>query len=35
MKVTPENAQQLNLPADSVNKTPSGETFVKSDLQKV
>lgn len=34
-KVTPEIARQLNLPACSVNKTPSGEIFVKSDLQKV
>ncbi|KAJ0976850.1 hypothetical protein J5N97_012324 [Dioscorea zingiberensis] len=32
--VPSENARQLNLPADSVNKTPSGELFVKSDLQK-
>lgn len=32
--VTPENARQLNLPADGVNKTPSGETFVKPGLQK-
>ncbi|KAH7681090.1 DNA-directed DNA polymerase protein [Dioscorea alata] len=32
--VTSEDARQLNLPADSYNKTPSGEIFVKSDLQK-
>ncbi|KAE9587344.1 DNA polymerase delta catalytic subunit [Lupinus albus] len=32
--VTPEDARKLNLPPESVNKTPSGETFVKSDLQK-
>ncbi|KAJ6819957.1 putative DNA polymerase delta catalytic subunit [Iris pallida] len=32
--VTPEDARKFNLPAESVNKTPSGEMFVKSDLQK-
>ncbi|KAL8473507.1 hypothetical protein ACS0TY_030371 [Phlomoides rotata] len=32
--VTPEDARKLNLPPECVNKTPSGETFVKSDLQK-
>ncbi|MCI02940.1 DNA polymerase delta catalytic subunit-like, partial [Trifolium medium] len=32
--VTPENARNLNIPPESVNKTPSGETFVKSNLQK-
>ncbi|XLU42216.1 hypothetical protein S245_037030, partial [Arachis hypogaea] len=32
--VTPEDVQKLNLPPESVNKTPSGETFVKSNLQK-
>lgn len=32
--VTPESARQLNLPAESVNKTPTGDIFVKSDLQK-
>jgi hypothetical protein len=34
-KVTPENARNLNIPLESVNKTPSGDTFVKSNLQKV
>ncbi|XLS86154.1 hypothetical protein HN51_036320 [Arachis hypogaea] len=33
-KVTPEDVRKLNLPPESVNKTPSGETFVKSNLQK-
>ncbi|KAK2445058.1 recovery protein [Trifolium repens] len=32
--VTPENARNLNIPPESVNKTPSGDTFVKSNLQK-
>ncbi|WOK97364.1 DNA polymerase delta catalytic subunit [Canna indica] len=32
--VTAEDARRLNLPAESVNKTPSGEVFVKSELQK-
>lgn len=35
VKVTPEDARKLNLPPECVNKTPSGETFVKSNLQKV
>ncbi|MQL82063.1 hypothetical protein Taro_014543 [Colocasia esculenta] len=32
--LTPEDARKLNLPAESVNKTPSGEIFVKPTLQK-
>ncbi|KAK7334608.1 hypothetical protein VNO80_26368 [Phaseolus coccineus] len=32
--VTSEDARKLNIPLESVNKTPSGETFVKSNLQK-
>ncbi|KAK4416654.1 DNA polymerase delta catalytic subunit [Sesamum alatum] len=32
--VTPEDGRKLNLPPECVNKTPSGETFVKSNLQK-
>ncbi|CAL9181445.1 unnamed protein product [Musa hybrid cultivar] len=32
--VTAEDARRLNLPAESINKTPSGEVFVKSKLQK-
>ncbi|KAL6498062.1 DNA polymerase delta catalytic subunit [Orobanche gracilis] len=32
--VTPEDARKLNLPPECVNKTPSGEIFVKSNLQK-
>lgn len=32
--VTPEEVRKLNLPPECVNKTPSGETFVKSTLQK-
>ncbi|KMZ73586.1 DNA-directed DNA polymerase [Zostera marina] len=32
--VTPEDVRKMNLPSESVNKTPSGETFVKPDLQK-
>ncbi|EXB40942.1 DNA polymerase delta catalytic subunit [Morus notabilis] len=32
--VTPEDVRKLNLPLECVNKTPSGETFVKSSLQK-
>ncbi|KAI3451580.1 hypothetical protein Pfo_008245 [Paulownia fortunei] len=32
--VTPEDARKLNLTPECVNKTPSGETFVKSNLQK-
>lgn len=35
MKVTPEDVRKLNLPPECVNRTPSGETFVKSSLQKV
>lgn len=35
MKVTTEDARKLNIPPEFVNKTPSGETFVKSNLQKV
>ncbi|RYR19412.1 hypothetical protein Ahy_B03g064184 [Arachis hypogaea] len=34
IKVTSEDVRKLNLPPESVNKTPSGETFVKSNLQK-
>ncbi|CAA3004244.1 DNA polymerase delta catalytic subunit [Olea europaea subsp. europaea] len=32
--VTPEDIRKLNLPPECVNRTPSGETFVKSNLQK-
>ncbi|GAV61568.1 DNA_pol_B domain-containing protein/DNA_pol_B_exo1 domain-containing protein/zf-C4pol domain-containing protein [Cephalotus follicularis] len=32
--VTPEDVRKLNLSPECVNKTPSGETFVKSNLQK-
>ncbi|XP_055807609.1 DNA polymerase delta catalytic subunit isoform X2 [Solanum dulcamara] len=32
--VTPEEVRKLSLPPECVNKTPSGETFVKSTLQK-
>ncbi|KAF3334178.1 DNA polymerase delta catalytic subunit [Carex littledalei] len=32
--VTPEDARRLNLPPESVNKTPSNEIFVKPDVQK-
>ncbi|XP_031129321.1 DNA polymerase delta catalytic subunit [Ipomoea triloba] len=32
--VTPDDVRKLNLPLECVNKTPSGETFVKSNLQK-
>ncbi|KAJ4777986.1 DNA polymerase [Rhynchospora pubera] len=32
--VTPEDARKLNLPPESVHKTPSDETFVKPDVQK-
>ncbi|KAM7523503.1 hypothetical protein LguiA_013405 [Lonicera macranthoides] len=32
--VTPEDARKLNIPPECVNKTPSGETFVKPNLQK-
>ncbi|KAK2656304.1 hypothetical protein Ddye_009356 [Dipteronia dyeriana] len=32
--VTPEDVRRLNLPPECVNKTPSGEIFVKSSLQK-
>ncbi|KAK9110336.1 hypothetical protein Sjap_018396 [Stephania japonica] len=32
--VKPEDVHKLNLPPECVNKTPSGETFVKSDRQK-
>ena len=35
MKVTPEDARKFNIPPECVNKTPSGETFVKPNLQKV
>lgn len=32
--VRSEDVRKLNLPPECVNKTPSGETFVKSSLQK-
>ncbi|CAN6476022.1 unnamed protein product [Victoria cruziana] len=32
--VLPEDVRKLNLPPECINKTPSGETFVKSSLQK-
>ncbi|XP_050205560.1 DNA polymerase delta catalytic subunit isoform X2 [Mercurialis annua] len=32
--VTPDDVRKLNLPPECVNKTPSGEIFVKSSLQK-
>ncbi|KAB1210534.1 DNA polymerase delta catalytic subunit [Morella rubra] len=32
--VTPEDVRKLNLLPECMNKTPSGETFVKSNLQK-
>ncbi|KAF0894590.1 hypothetical protein E2562_001890 [Oryza meyeriana var. granulata] len=32
--VPPEDARKLNLPPESLNKAPSGETFVKPELQK-
>ncbi|XP_022734015.1 DNA polymerase delta catalytic subunit-like isoform X2 [Durio zibethinus] len=32
--VTPEDVRKLNLPPECINKTPSGETFVKPNLQK-
>ncbi|KAJ4831435.1 DNA polymerase delta catalytic subunit [Turnera subulata] len=32
--VTPEDVRKLNLPPECVTKTPSGDTFVKSNLQK-
>ncbi|XP_044469856.1 DNA polymerase delta catalytic subunit-like isoform X2 [Mangifera indica] len=32
--VMPEDARKLNLPPECVNKTPSGEIFVKANLQK-
>ncbi|VFQ91089.1 unnamed protein product [Cuscuta campestris] len=32
--VTPDDVRKLNLPPECVHKTPSGETFVKSNLQK-
>ncbi|CAN6567191.1 unnamed protein product [Malus baccata var. baccata] len=32
--VKPEVVHKLNIPPECVNKTPSGETFVKSNLQK-
>ncbi|EYU19050.1 hypothetical protein MIMGU_mgv1a023718mg, partial [Erythranthe guttata] len=32
--VNPEDARKLNLPPECVNKTPTGETFVRSNLQK-
>jgi hypothetical protein len=34
-EVPPEEARKLNLPPEFVNKTPSGEIFVKPELQKV
>ncbi|KAI3508695.1 hypothetical protein L1887_23707 [Cichorium endivia] len=33
-RVTSEDARKLNFPPECVNKTPSGEIFIKSDLQK-
>lgn len=35
LKVTPKNVGKLNLAREQVNKTPSGEIFVKPSLQKV
>ncbi|KAI4369277.1 hypothetical protein MLD38_017737 [Melastoma candidum] len=32
--VTPEDARKLSLPPECINKTPSGEIFFKSSLQK-
>ncbi|KAJ4960448.1 hypothetical protein NE237_020358 [Protea cynaroides] len=32
--VKPEDVRKLNLPPECVNKTPSGEMFVKTNLQK-
>ncbi|ESQ31505.1 hypothetical protein EUTSA_v10003565mg [Eutrema salsugineum] len=32
--VTPEDVRKLNLSPEQINKTPSGETFVKQSLQK-
>ncbi|VVB17842.1 unnamed protein product [Arabis nemorensis] len=32
--LTPEDVRKLNLPPEQIHKTPSGETFVKQDLQK-
>ncbi|XP_077213499.1 DNA polymerase delta catalytic subunit-like [Tasmannia lanceolata] len=32
--VTPEDVRKFNLPPECVTKTPSGETFVKPNLQK-
>ncbi|TVU48426.1 hypothetical protein EJB05_08062, partial [Eragrostis curvula] len=32
--VPPEDARKLNLPPESLNRTPSGEIFVKPELQK-
>ncbi|XP_043698298.1 DNA polymerase delta catalytic subunit [Telopea speciosissima] len=32
--VTPEDVRKLNLPSECVNKTPSGDMFVKTNLQK-
>ncbi|XP_071914321.1 DNA polymerase delta catalytic subunit-like isoform X1 [Coffea arabica] len=32
--VTPEDMRRLNLPPEWVTKTPSGDTFVKTNLQK-
>ncbi|XP_062197531.1 DNA polymerase delta catalytic subunit isoform X2 [Phragmites australis] len=32
--VPPEDARKLNLPPESLNRTPSGEIFVKPQLQK-
>ncbi|PKA57109.1 DNA polymerase delta catalytic subunit [Apostasia shenzhenica] len=32
--LTPENARQFNLPTESISKSPSGDTFVKPELQK-
>jgi hypothetical protein len=34
-KVPPEDVRKLNLPPESLYKTPSGEIFVKPELQKV
>ncbi|XP_068647380.1 DNA polymerase delta catalytic subunit-like isoform X1 [Aristolochia californica] len=32
--VTPSDVRKFNLPPECINKTPSGETFVRSNLQK-
>lgn len=34
-KVPPEDVRKLNLPPESLYKTPSSEIFVKPELQKV